>query len=262
MYEATLLPPEIAAPEQLTRAVANDAVLYVTAATQQLRSLAALVALGSEIVLTGWSVTRTLAEHCGRAAWLLSPDVTPTGRVARFYMERIVSIHMARLAAEKIGERGYAKELKREREVILAQARQVFPDIDLFTVEKLNDWEVGGEPYAGLSKVLNLFGESHLDANGLYDTLSSFTHPSLHRLRAQTQIKQLDDRVHHAFVAEPDVIHWQLATASMCVYGAAQHAVGYLDIDPALLEEWADRHPRLLKWARETEEAAEQTTED
>jgi hypothetical protein len=80
----------------------------VTAAAQQLRALVGL--LGPEIVLTGWSVTRTLAEHCSRVAWLLSPDATPIGRVARFYMERVVSVHVARMAAEKIGERASARD--------------------------------------------------------------------------------------------------------------------------------------------------------
>lgn len=172
-----MLPASIEAPQQLTQAIAQDAAMYVTAASQHLRALAAL--LGPEIVLTGWSLTRALAEHCGRAAWLLGPSATPTGRVARFYMERIVSLHMTRLATEQMGNRKYAMELKRDRGALLSQARQIFPDIELFKIEELSDWAVDGEPYAGLGKAVNDFGRDSLGGKGLYDVLSTFTHPSV-----------------------------------------------------------------------------------
>jgi hypothetical protein len=239
--EATTLPATIDKPEQLTRAIAGDAVVYVSAAAQHLRALVKL--LGPEIVLTGWSVTRALAEYSGRVAWLLSPEASPTSRVARFYMERIVSIHMARMSTDKIGEKAFANQMRREREAVLSQARRVFPDIALFKGEELNGWSVGGEPYSSLGGAVNEFGKVHLGANGLYDTLSSFTHPSLYRLRAQTTETQLGDRVHHAFTAEPDLIRWQLALAGASVYRAAHHVVGYLGIDAAPLEDWADSHP-------------------
>ncbi|MFF4095859.1 hypothetical protein ACFYYY_18835 [Streptomyces sp. NPDC001834] len=251
--EAAMLPSGVGAPEQLTRTIAQDAATYVTAASQHVRALAGL--LGPEIVLTGWSLARALGEHCGRATWLLGLDVTPTGRVARFYMERIVSLHMARLATEQIGDRKKAKKLRRGREALLSQARQIFPDIELFEVEKLNDWAVGGEPYAGLGKAVNGLGRDHLTTRGLYDMLSTFTHPSLYRLRAQTTVTQLEDRVHYAFTAQPDVIRWQIAVASGSLYRAAHHVVAYLQLDDAPLEQWADGHPELLAWSRSTDES-------
>ncbi|MDK0522854.1 hypothetical protein [Streptomyces sp. ML-6] len=246
--EAAVLPSGVEAPEKLTRTIAQDAATYVTAASQHVRALAGL--LGPEAVLTGWSLTRALVEHCSRATWLLGLDVTPTGRVARFYMERIVSLHMARLAAEQVGNRKRAKKLKRDREALLSQARQVFPDIKLFKVEKLNDWAVGGETYAGLGKAVNGLGRDHLNTRGLYDMLSTFTHPSLYRLHAQTTVTQLEDQVHYAFTAHPDVIRWQIAVASGSVYRAAHHVVAYLQLDVAPLEQWADDHPELLAWSR------------
>lgn len=249
--DAATLPPGVEARHHLTRAIAQDAATYVTAASQHLRALAGL--LGPEIVLTGWSLTRALVEHCGRAAWLLSPDATPIGRVARFYMERIVSLHMARLATEQIGDRKHAKELKRGREALLNQAKQVFPDVELFKTEELNDWAVGGEPYTGLGKAVNDFGRGSLGGKGLYDVLSTFTHPSLYRLRAQTSVTELEDRLHFAFTMEPDVIRWQLAMACGSVYRAAHHVAGYLELDEAPLEQWAARRPGLLAWSRSTD---------
>lgn len=245
--EAAALPSRIDAPERLMRAITQDAAVYVTAATQHLRSLARL--MGPEIVLSGWSVTRTLAEHCGRAAWLLGPDATPTGRVARYYMERIVSLHIARLATEQIGNRRFAKELRKNREALLRQAEQIFPGTKLFEPEELNDWEVGGEPYAGLGKAVNAFGRDSLGGKALYDVLSTYTHPSLYRLSAQTKVTQLEDRLHHGYVAEPEVIQWQFAVASGSVYRAAHHVVGYLGIDDAPLEHWAEGHRSLLATA-------------
>lgn len=252
--EAAVLPSDVESPEQLTQAIAQDAATYVTAASQHLRALAAL--LGPEIVLTGWSLTRALAEHCGRAAWLLGLDATPKGRVARFYMERVVSLHMARMATKQIGDRKHATELRRGREDLLSQARKLFPDIALFELEELNDWSVGCEPYAGLGKAVNDFGRDSLGGKGLYDVLSTFTHPSLYRLRAQTTVTQLEDRVHYAFTAEPDVVRWQLGVACSSVYRAAHHVVAYLGVDDTPLEQWADDHPALLAWSRSTDETA------
>lgn len=242
--EAKALPATIDDGPAMTRAIAHDAAMYVTAATQQLRALAHL--LGPEVVLTGWPVTRAVAEHCGRAAWLLGADVKPTNRVARFYMERIVSVHMARLSAEKIGKQKHAKELKKEREALLGRARTVFDDIGLFQIEELNDWSVGGEPYAGLGKAVNGFGQDALGASGLYDILSTFTHPSLYRLWQQSRTTELEDRTHHGFTAKAEVVQWQFAVASSSVYRAAHHVVGYLGLDDAPLERWADRHPGMI----------------
>lgn len=176
-------------------------------------------------------------------------------------MERIVSIHMAGMSTDRIGKKAFANQMRREREAVLSQARRVFPDIALFKGEELNGWAVGGETYSSLGGAVNEFGKGHLGANGLYDTLSSFTHPSLYRLRAQTTETQLGDRVHRAFTAEPDLIRWQLAVAGGSVYRAAHHVVNYLGIDAAPLEDWADSHLDLLKTTKR-EETSGSTTEE
>ncbi|WP_277209180.1 hypothetical protein [Isoptericola croceus] len=253
-HEAGLFPPGVEAPQELTRAIAQDAVVYVTAAVQHLRALARL--LGPEIVIAGWSLTRSLEEYCGRTSWLLSPDATPLGRVARFYMERVVSLHMAKTAETHLGNRERAKTLKGMRTAVLGQARQVFPDAEMFKADELNNWAIGGEPYSGLRKAVNDFGQAQMGARGLYDMLSTFTHPSLYQLGAQTQVTELDDRRYHRFTAEPGVVRWQLAAASGSVYRAAKHVISYLELDDAPLEQWADCHPALLRWSPEPEDGA------
>ncbi|MGF9663155.1 hypothetical protein AAIH25_14960 [Arthrobacter crystallopoietes] len=245
--EAKALPTSIEVPVQLTRAIAGDAVSYVSAASQHLRALATL--LGPEIVLTGWSVIRATAEYCGRVNWLLNPGATPTDRVARFYMERIVSIHMTRMATDKIGQKQASKQYKQKRQQVLNEARQVFRDITLFDNDGPNGWVVGDQPYASLSSAVNTFGKEQLNADGLYDMLSGFTHPSLIRLGAQTTTVRLEDRLHHAFVADPGVLRWQFALACACVYRAAHLVTSYLGMDATPLEEWADHHSALLSWS-------------
>lgn len=250
--EAAALSSVIESPEVLMRAIAHDAVVYVTSANQQLRALARL--LGPELVLTGWTVVRTLAEHVGRAAWLLSPEATPTGRFARFYMERIVSVHMARLAAERTGQSKYARELRQARQQLLSDAQKIFPDIQLFNIEELNEWSVGGEAYASLGGAVNDFGKMQLGARGLYDTLSTFTHPSLYRLHAQMKSTELEDRIHYSFVAEPQIVKWQFTIACASLYRAAHYVVGYLAADSTPLESWADRYPLLLSSQQRSQE--------
>lgn len=250
MREAALLPEDVDEPEALTRAIANAAALYVAAATQQLRGLVEL--RGQQSALSGWTVTRALVELCGRVGWLLDPDAASGARVARFYMEQIVSAHKARLASRSIGDKAGAKRMKDRREKALDRARTMFPDVQLYEKEdELNGWQVGTERYASLGGAVNDFAKEHLNTSGLYDSLSTFTHPSLFRLAEQTQPAQLSDRVQHTFVAPPEVVRWQLATASGCVYRAAHHVAGYLELETTLLEVWADENPTLLSWTRD-----------
>lgn len=209
--------------DRLIRQVAHAAALYVTAATQHLRTLATL--RGPELVLTGWTITRSLAEYCGRAGWLLSPDTQVRGRLARYYMEEIVGIQHARVATERAGNRSLANELRKDRKALIAEARKMFLDADLY---------------------VNNFGGQYLNATGLYDVLSSLTHPSLHQLRTQTKVTRLEERTHYGFVADPDVIRWQFAVAAGAVYRAGGHVAAYLAISEAPLEQWADRNPQLL----------------
>ena len=251
--EASLLPAQVDQPDRVMRAIVDDAVLYITAAAQQLRALVCLV--GPEIVLTGWTVTRTLAEHCGRVTWLLDPDTPPEGRLARSYMERIVSIQMARLALASKGQQAFAKQLKREREALIARARRSFPDLELFDVEALNEWSVGGEQYASLGRAVNDLGRKRLSTKRLYDTLSTFTHPSIYRLSAQTRSAPHDNHVRHQFYADPETVRWQFATACLCVQQAALDVVSYLELDAAPLDEWAERNPALLNWPRQARSA-------
>ncbi|CAM3466928.1 hypothetical protein [Isoptericola cucumis] len=245
--EATVLPSSVEAPEQLTRSIAQDSAVYVTAAAQHVRALARL--LGPEVVLTGWTVTRSVDEYCGRVAWLLATDVEPINRVARFYMERIVGLHMARVSENNIGHRARAKEFRKAREATIAQARTMFPDIVLYGEDGPNEWIVGGEQYSSLRKAVNDFGRERLHRPGLYDMLSSFTHPALARLKEQTRVTQLENRLHQAFIAEPEVIRWQMAVACGSVYSAAQHVISYLGLDDSPLEQWADQHPELMGWS-------------
>ncbi|UFU05493.1 hypothetical protein [Ruania halotolerans] len=233
----------------MTRAIAHDAAMYVTAATQQMRALAHL--LGPEIILTGWPVTRAVAEHCGRAAWLLGTDAEPMGRVARYYMEWIASISFARSDAKSMGKTAEARELSDERDAVLVKFREVISDAELFVGKApTGDWTVGGESYAALAKAVSNFGRDALNGKGLYDGLSSFSHPSLYRLRQQTRTTELDDRTHHGFTAQPENVQWQFAVASGSVYRAAHHVVAYLGLDETPLEVWADRQPALLGWSQ------------
>lgn len=243
--EARRLPESIAEPAQLMRAVAQDAAIYVSTASQHLRALAKLT--GPEIVLTGWSLTRSVAEHCGRVAWLLAYVEDPLARVARFYMERVASTHYAKMAAAQAGRRAHAKALREDREQLLSEAQAIFPDAELFSSpEKINDWSIGDEPYAGLAAATDALGKHHLNTKGLYSTLSAYTHPSVRRLRDQMKTSNLGDRQYQEFEADLAVVHWQVGVASGSVYRAACHVTGYLTMSHDDLEAWADGHEDLL----------------
>lgn len=129
---------------------------------------------------------------------------------------------------------------------MLDQAKVLFPDAELFEVDKVNEWSVGGEPYAGLVAATNRLGRDHLGSRGLYDTLSAYTHPSGRRLRDQMKATDLGGRQFLQFEADAAVVHWQVAVSCAAVYRAAHHVVAYLEIGDSELEEWADAYGDLL----------------
>ncbi|MFZ2240798.1 MAG: hypothetical protein WAV90_14900 [Gordonia amarae] len=245
-YDGAHMPAEVERPAHVSRAIATDAVIYVAAATQQLRALAHLA--GPEIVLTGWTVTRTVAEHCGRVAWLLDPAITPNARLARWYMEQIVGIQMARLSLDQKRQRANINQIKANRDSLVSQARRVFPDLAVFTTDALNHWSVGGESYASLSAAVNRLGHERLNSKRLYDVLSTYTHPSLYRLHTQTRSEQNEDHIRQVFIADPEIVRWQFAIACACVQQAAHYVGSYLALDTTSLETWADHHPLLTSW--------------
>ncbi|WP_234659804.1 hypothetical protein [Agromyces marinus] len=251
-HEATQLPQTVDQPEKVARSVVTHSAAYVAAAVQQLRALEHLV--GPDLVLVGWTVTRTLVEHCSRVIWLLDPDATPTGRLARWYMELITSAQMMRLSAKTMRDKASASEAKALREKVLGDARRTFPDIALFeNVKDLDEWSVGGEPNAGLGHAVRLLGNL-ISTHGLYDVLSGFTHPSIFRLQKQTVSVAHDGYDYKSYYAEPDVVRWQFAVSCTSIYLAAHTILDYLDLDTTPLEEWADRHPDLLSWTKMTAE--------
>lgn len=252
--EGGLLPAGIEAPADLIRAIHNDAVVYVTAAAQHLRTLAALTGR-PELVLAGWPLVRSVVEYASRANWLLDPAATatstddpdPTRRVARFYMERIVSVGHAKNTAEATRRGAEAKAHRRSRNMLVDQAKHVFPDASSYpSLEALGEWSIGGEPYVGLAKGANDFGRTRLNAKGLYDLLSALAHPSVLQLHRQTRTTQVGDLRFQQFAAEPAVLDWQVAVACSSVYAAGHLATEHIAISPQPLLAWASSFPEAM----------------
>ncbi|MFD9829015.1 hypothetical protein ACFWXB_16205 [Tsukamurella tyrosinosolvens] len=250
--EARSFPPEQADPEVAARTIVADCVVYVAAASQQLRMLAKLDQ--TDLVLNGWGITRTIVEYCSRVAWLLAPDASPRNRLARWYMERISSAQRTRKAAKSMRDNPAAARAKKRRDTILADARTVFPGAEMYSEAEPAGWSIGGEPYVGLSKAADMFGRKYLNSKGLYDVLSGLTHPSLELLAQQTQTTPRSGARFKAFVARTEIVHWQFAVACLAVRWAAQHVAAYLEVEASDLEAWLDRHSvfhggEFVRWA-------------
>lgn len=241
-------PSSVDEPEALARAIATDAVIYISAASQQLRALAVLVNK-PEFLVASWPVVRSVVEHCSRAAWLLEPveGGDPAPRIARFYMERIVAAGHAKNAASAMKDRPTEKKLRKLRNAYLKQAKELFPDTEIYeSLEKTNAWSVGGEPYRGLTKSVNTFGREQLKATGLYDSLSSFTHPSTLKIGAQTKVTKLEDKLHSQFVDDQLRSRGQIGIACSAVYRAGHHVTSYLAMSDQGLEAWYDSYYSLF----------------
>ncbi|WP_139057944.1 hypothetical protein [Tsukamurella pseudospumae] len=241
--QAPTFPVRLAKPEVVAQEIATDCVVYVAAASQQLRMLAKLD--DTELVLNGWSITRTVVEHCSRVGWLLDRDVSARARLARWYMELIASAQRMRNVAKATGDTALRERAERHRDRIVSDARRVFPDAAVYPGGEPRNWSVDGEKYAGLSKAANNFGRDHLEQRGLYDSLSSFTHPSLDRLAQQTRAAPRGTELFKQFVAAPADIRWQFAIACNSVRSAAQLIAWYLELDATGIDTWGGRHPAL-----------------
>lgn len=256
MIEISALEPAWGEKAKLVGSAAEAASTYVAAASQHLRAQAALLEPGSDTVITAWSLVRTTLEYCGRVGWLLEPSTTPgpdsaTRRAAWYVMEVASGLDHARLSSGAIEPHRKAEFIKVRKDA-RAAVEGLFDAIEMPPKVLIEDrdekWSIDDEPYKGLRGAAKAFTTSYLSAPALYDSLSSFTHPSVPRLKTQAVKIPLGDHTYSTFFASPETIQVQVAVACACVARAARLVAEYYAADQIPLDDWADQFDDILAW--------------
>lgn len=234
-------------PKNVGHAPGQYAGLYVDAISQHLLALKALVD-AKTLTVGPWPLVRAELELAGRVSWLLEPDLGPRSgerRVARFYLEAISSLQRERFTAGKL-DKTRAKQLKRERDAKIAEAKSVFGVFtpDLSGMDKIETWEVHGEKMLGLGAGATHFVDTCFTKGfGLYDFLSDFSHPSLTAILRQTTKVDTDGVARRPWRTELDIVEAQARIACLIFYKACYLLAGYYALDESPLESWAETVP-------------------
>lgn len=173
-------------PDGVVHAAGSAAAQYVAALGQHALGLAELLS-SRQVILPGWPIVRAQLELAGRVGWLLetgTPDgkrVTGEVRVARSHMEALAALCRRRLSLGVMkAKRSTIKQVKSERDVLRKRTENLFDDavLDWNDPGDEEEWNLGGEAYAGLGQGVRIFSRIALSDNkGTYDTLSDFRTP-------------------------------------------------------------------------------------
>jgi len=164
---------------------------YVCQMAQYLHAIEQLLR-GQFVPVMAWPTIRALAELAGRVTWLLDPLIglgSSHRRVARWHLELASSLLRAKVAQEAVGNPTGASAAEAELTAIVAQANDLFGSFspDFRRINRIDTWTLGGEKCIGLGAGIELFEKRHLsDAAGIYDFLSSVSHPSFAAIAHQT----------------------------------------------------------------------------
>ncbi|MEQ8438763.1 MAG: hypothetical protein RIB65_14815 [Ilumatobacter fluminis] len=174
--------------QHMIEGAAQYAGRYLAHVVRSVRELA--TAIDGHALLSVPTIVRSHVEFAGRAVWLVEPlegDPADTAfeRVCRMNLDLYVSKCYVRTALETLGSPA-AKDAKLAREEAADQIRRRFtdpdPELKWAGVGSEANFSIGGFSYAGLTAVTKRFLKSwdHQDvsADGIYDVLSGFSHPS------------------------------------------------------------------------------------
>ena len=191
-------------PDGALQQVAQDSLGYLSAAGRHCLAISKLLA-AHEVFVSLLPLLRAQLETYGRIAWFLEPfdaeggPVRPSRRVARHHMDALASLCRRRFSASK--RRASAdsiRELKRARNDLRNRMLELFPGAQLTWSNPGDelDWRCDGDGFQGLGDGAAIFDRVvRARAQGHYDSLSDFSHPSLVTIRALMVRRETDDYV-------------------------------------------------------------------
>lgn len=163
------------------REAGEIALLLLPAAQQHLAGIAGLLR-ECEVIFPVAPVARALLEHLGRVAWVLDPRINPRERAARATLIRVDDLTVAKKLAKSLGQTRRRSRLGQR----LHHLRKVEIPARFYPSEIVagdsGKLVIAGQEMPGLRESvddLDDLYDTRWNAGGMYDFLSSATHPNV-----------------------------------------------------------------------------------
>ena len=186
--------PQVVEPHGETgyRLIAEVVQTFLLTSSGHLGALASLYA-SQEILFSPPLLIRAVIENCAHALWVLGddPDEAADNRLARAYLEELVSAEEARKNAGRMRTKTHPSYVRFDTEY-KAIKRQILARFPGATPTDLGKRELNGQHLPNLEAAviwmyeLTLRAGGTIDgeaASGIYGLLSNFTHPTLYPAR-------------------------------------------------------------------------------
>jgi hypothetical protein len=226
--ESEELKAKKAIPHKKLELLTTDSFRYLATAGQHCLAVSNLLRTG-EVAVSLPLIIRGQVETYGRLGWLLEPGkneetcILPAQRVARHQMELLASLCRLRFTAGKRKRpKSEIDKICQVRDELRSEMLTMFPGAELTWDSPRNEenWSCGGEKYVGLGKSVAQFDKIfELQAKGLYDVLSDFTHPSL--ISTGRALRTRDEGGHSSY-------YWEVEGSEVAIQvwtSAAMHSV-------------------------------------
>ncbi|NKR12637.1 hypothetical protein A5N17_17425 [Arthrobacter sp. D2] len=219
------------------RMIAEVIQIFLHTASGHLGALASLYA-SAEVHFSPALLIRAVIENCAHAVWVLGndPDESSENRLARAYLEELMSAEEARKNAGRMHTRSHTSYVQSDQ-AYKALKRQVlarFPDA---TREGLGHRQLNGQVLPGLeSSVMWMYEltEKHGgtigqdSASGIYGFLSNRTHPTLYPARQRRRWHDEGDGRLVAYLhVEIGDLYKEARIAVAAFYNALNYTISY-----------------------------------
>jgi hypothetical protein len=155
--------------------------LWVMEASHHLAAIGTLYR-GGDVIFGPLPLARTVLELSSRAVYLLAPSITPLQRLARATIEEAYSTQEMAKAEKRVNgkESQLSQTLRRRMGEIRGEVHDVFgEEADAGNPDQ---WELDGQHLIRPTEAVHQLGAIHdqgREFEGLYDRLSTHTHPSM-----------------------------------------------------------------------------------
>jgi hypothetical protein len=237
--------------------VVEVAVTYLEIAAGHLGGLAALYK-AAQVMHPAPPLIRAVMESAGRAAWVIGrAEDDPADVLARAYLEEFLSAEIAKRAAKHMAEANAAQveTYAQRRAQVRTRILSVFPTAtkaELGQAPKVLAGRVQAGPEAAVTFLFELVREigggtvTSDQTVGMYDYLSSGTHPTLYTARELRVAVEHDDHVRFDLATEVEPLRRMAGAAFVAFYSALSYVASYLGLPRARIDALAEAADEAL----------------
>jgi hypothetical protein len=229
--------------------VSEVVATYLEIGAGHLAGMAVLFGSG-EVHFPPKPLARSAIENCARAMWVLGkPGDTAQQRLARAYLEEFLSSEVAKRTAGHLGGKTHPahQDARARWKEVRTRMIAAYPGA---TPTSIDAGELGDQTRPGIEEAVTRFYEllrehagGNLDddqAGGLYDFLSSGTHPTLYQARQMREWVDHGDHAGTLLVVDTGFLERLCGAVVVAYYQVLASTFSYFGADPAPVESFGD----------------------